>query len=508
MKNRLSFGLFTLSTWVLIFCCSYSIFAQSSTNDKEATKSDNLGIALVRFYDFPAPNRRIIVHLSNPQDTNRVNDDLSPSNITVKFLPSGKTIPATLINDINNPNNAAADTLSLTGFDDERIQIGILDQAESSPDPGDNQVEVTFAALNFAIKDSSGATRTVKKEGVEGIGKIYNRANIQERVEETRQALKDAVAHAKTDDEKTAFIGLNVVVPSGGNSEGSGDININRDLYASTLGQAALFDHINFGFHLKKASEDKADPRHFEVGFTFRKTFLRANRATLNRIKQEINNSSQRDVEPLQLIQDVNELQKDFVRAFIFDNALRFEGDVSNSGISNVSNLLWDTQLQVATVSRAFAGQTGFWNFRLVPVGFEVGGNLTNNDDPTQEKNSLARIKAGGELNLIFKAGNPNEPISRIVLSATAVERYLFKRESAIDEMTQKAILTDKGSKYWLEADFKVTTGVRFGAGRVGFKATFNRGSLPPVYNFVKTFKFGVFFETNDDDNSGNIKVQ
>jgi hypothetical protein len=42
----------------------------------------------------------------------------------------------------------------------------------------------------------------------------------------------------------------------------------------------------------------------------------------------------------------------------------------------------------------------------------------------------------------------------------------------------------------------------------VGFKATFQRGFLPPVYNFVKTFKFGIVFETNDDDNSGNIKLQ
>jgi hypothetical protein len=499
MKKRLTSLLLTFNAWVLILCCGQSVLAQSPLGDKEATKTDELGIALVRFYDLPGANHRLIVHLSKPQDTSKLNDDLSPSNIIIKFLPSGKVVPATLINDINQPNAAAADTLSLTGFDDERVQIGILDQPEASPDPGDDQVEVTFSVLHFV-----GGT----KEGVESTGKVYNRANIKERVEETRQALKDAVAHAKTDEEKTAFIGLNVVVPSGDDSEGSGDISFNRDLYASTLGQAALFDQIKFGFVLKKASEDKADPRHFDLGFTFRKTFLRASRTKLNRIKGAINNSSQATVEPLQLIQDINDLQQDFVRAFIFDNALRFEGDVSGSGISNVSNLLWDTQLQVATVSRAFAGQTGFWNFRLVPVGFEIGGNLTNDDDPTQEKTSLARIKTGGELNLIFKAGDPAEPISRIVLSATALERYLFKRETTIDEMTQMAILTDKGSKYWLEADLKVTTGVRLGVGRVGFRVTFNRGSLPPVYNFVKTFKFGVFFETNDDDNSGNLKVQ
>ncbi|HVG21640.1 MAG TPA: hypothetical protein VNI02_21570, partial [Blastocatellia bacterium] len=379
---------------------------------------------------------------------------------------------------------------------------------EAAPKPGDNQFMVTFGTLHFVTKDAQGRTITVSKNGVAGTGRIYNRGNINERVEETGQALKDAVAHAKTDEEKDVFIGLNVVVPSGGDSEGSGDININRDLYASTLGQAALFDHIKIGFHLNKASENRADPRHFDVGLTFRKTFLRADSTKLNRIKQAINNFDPARDEPQQLVEDISDLQQDFVRAFLFDNALRFEGDVSNRGISNVSNLLWDTQLQVATVSRALAGQTGFWNFRWVPVGFEVGGNLTNNDAPNQEKNSLARIKTGGELNLIFKAGNPNEPISRIQFSAKALERYLFKRESTLDEATQKVVDTDKGSKYWLQADLKVSTGVRLGAGRVGFKATFQRGFLPPVYNFVKTFKFGIVFETNDDDNSGNIKLQ
>lgn len=498
MKYRYSQVLFTLGIAISVLCCSSSVVAQKAKN-KEAAKADSLGIALVRFIDLPGIKHRLVIHLSQPQDTSKVNDDLKPSNITIKFLPSGKVVSASAINDINNPTPSAADTLNLTGFDDERIQIGIIDSDDAAPNPGDDQCEVTFATLHFV---------KVSKTEVVGSGKIYNRGNIKERVEETRQALADAVAHAKTDEEKDVFIGLNVVVPSGGDSQGSGEINFNRDVYASTLGQAALFDHVTVGFHLNKASENKADPRHFDVGFTLRKTFLRADRTKLNRIKQAITNSSNSEIEPAQIVQDINDLQKDFIRAVLFDNALRFEGDVSDRGISNVSNLLWDTQVQVATVSRAFAKQTGFWNFRWVPLGFEVGGNLTNNDDPTQEKRSLARLKTGGEFNLIFKAGSPNEPISRIVLSAKALERYLFKPEATIDEMTQKVVMTDKGSKYWLQADLKVSTGVRLGVGRVGFKATFQRGFLPPVYNFVKTFKFGVVFETNDDDNSGNTKVQ
>ncbi len=536
MKFRFSRNLFTISLALALLGCGTSVLAQGN-KDKEATQTAEYGVALVRFIDLPKEKRRLVVDLSAPQDMKFAagaaepksaadarkaganlppdpfqESDLRASNITIKFLPSGKVVPAKVINN-QADNPVAADTENLAGSAGKRLVIGIIDLAnddpdkeKSVPDPGDNKVEVNFGILHFAARDANG--KPIPQENVVGTGKIYNRGNIAERVEETRQALKDAVAHAKTDEEKDAFIGLNVVVPSGGDTEGSGDISFNRDLYASSLGQAALFDHVKLGFHLNKASENQADPRHFDLGFTFRKTFLRADRATLTRIREAINSSAQSEVEPNRVVQDINNLQKDFVRAYIFDNALRFEGDVSGRGISNVSNLLWDSQVQVATVSRALAGQTGFWNFRWVPIGLEAGGNLTNNDDPTQEKRALARVKTGGEFNLIFKAGNANEPISRIVITAKALERYLFKAESTLDEMTQKVVLTDKGSKYWLQADVKIGTGVRVGAGRVGFKVTFQRGFLPPVYNFVKTFKFGVVFETNDDDNSGNIKVK
>jgi len=522
MRFRFARTSLACSVGLFLFYLTTPTLAQSvNSGNTESTKADELGIGLVRFIDLPG-KRRLVIDLTAPQDirfakgfpdsaTGKDSDfeksDLKASNITIKFLPSGKVVPANAINNQqNHPSSPNTGNLQDLGFGPTRLQIGIIELPDtdpekrmSVPDPGDDKVEVTFASLHFAVKE---------QKNVIGTGSIYNRGNIEQRVEQTRQALKSAVAHAKTDDEKDAFVGLTVVVPSGGDSQGSGDVYFNRDLYASTVEQAALFDHIRFGFHLNKASETKSDPRHFDVGVTFRKTYLRADRETLRQINDAINNTRKSELESDEVVKRISKLQKDFVRAFIFDNALRFEGDISDRGIGNVSNLLWDTQLQIATVSRALVGQTGFWNFRFVPVGFEVGGNLTNNDDPTREKSSLARVKTGGEFNLIFNAGDPSEPISRIQFTAKALERYLFRSESTLDEMTKKAVLTDKGSKYWIQADLKIRTGVKFGGGRVGFKATFERGFLPPVYNFVKTFQFGIVFETNDDDNSGNIKLK
>jgi hypothetical protein len=520
MKSRILPALFTC---VLALSCCTPLLAQSGkTTIKEAVKVDEYGIALVRFIDMPGDKHRAVVDLSAPQDLQftalspadaLAASDLKASNITIKFLPSGKIIPSTSINNMEDAK-PTPDTTNVFGFGGTRLEIGIIDlpdtdpnQKDYMPNPGDDKVEITFGVMHFAAKVAGGATTALVRKNVVGTGKLYNKANINDRVEETRQALVDAVAHAKTDDEKDAFIAFSVVVPAGGNSQGSGDISFNRELYAASLAQSALFDHVKVGFHLNKASETASDPRHFDLGFTFRKTFLRADAGKLNNIKNAINNTKT-EPDSKQIVQDINDLQQDFIRAYIFDNALRFEGDVSTRGIGNVSNLIWDAQLQVATVSRALAGQTGFWNFRWVPVGVEAGGNLTNNDNPTGVKGSLVRGKTGGEFNLIFKAGDPNEPVSRIQFTAKALERYLFMDENTLDPVTKLAVVADKGSKYWLQADVKIGTGVKVGAGRVGFRASFQRGYLPPVYNYVKTFNFGVVFETNDDDNSKNLKLK
>jgi hypothetical protein len=439
------------------------VLAQSSkTAIKESAKADAYGIALARFIDLPKDKHRAVVDLSAPEDMRfaLATGDLKASNITIKFLPSGKIVPASAINNTDG-HPTAPDTLNMSGFGDTRLQIGIIelpdndpDQKDSVPDPGDDRIEITFGVLHFVAVGTPGSAATMlERKNVLGIGRIYNKANINERVEETRQTLVDAVAHAKTDDEKDAFMAFSIVVPAGGNSQGSGDISFSE-------------------------------------------------------IRNAINNSAKAEFASDQIVQDINDLQQDFIRAYIFDNALRFEGDVSTRGIGNVSNLIWDAQLQVATVSRALAGQTGFWNFRWVPAGVEAGGNLTNNDNPTSVKGSLVRGKTGGEFNLIFRAGDPNEPVSRIQFSAKALERYLFMDENTLDPVTKLAVVADKGSKYWLQADVKVGTGVKVGAGRVGFRASFQRGYLPPVYNYVKTFNFGVVFETNDDDNSKNLKLK
>jgi hypothetical protein len=43
-------------------------------------------------------------------------------------------------------------------------------------------------------------------------------------------------------------------------------------------------------------------------------------------------------------------------------------------------------------------------------------------------------------------------------------------------------------------------------AGRFGFKLSFNRGRLPPVYAEVKSFDFGFVIESGDNDGKASAE--
>lgn len=434
--------------------------------------------------------------------------DLSPSNVRIQFVKSGKVIPTAAIRDLIVRGRMGGRIIRIaidynyTGAGEDQVR----------PDPGDDEIQVEFTTLHFLT--STGAQKVV--DSVEGTGKIYTADNRDELINNLTEGYKNAVAHAKTSDEKNAFVGLSVSVPTGsegGDTEGNGDIAFNKLLYNPKLGTSTLFDKINLGFQLKKGSEEGADPRHLTVGLTFRKTFFFYG-DEIRQLGAALRNPALADNPALPGTQDlqsdtvrrIRDLQDHFFNALLWDNAFRFEGDVKGTSIGNVSNLLWDSQLQIASVSQAFAGKSGFINFRWLPVGVEAGYNLTNNDDKDQEKHSLLRLKTGLTLTLAYSAPNEKQFLSRVEFETKAVTRYLFRRESAFDEDTKMALVTDKGNKYWIQSDLKFMFGNTTQFGRVGFRVNFNRGSLPPVYAFTKAFNVGIVLESTDDTTAEEVK--
>ena len=75
--------------------------------------------------------------------------------------------------------------------------------------------------------------------------------------------------------------------------------------------------------------------------------------------------------------------------------------------------------------------------------------------------------------------------------------------ENGIDPKTNKVVPITTGRKGWIQADLKFFFGVVLFKTRPGIKVSYQRGSLPPVYSYTKSFNFGFVFESTDDDNSG-----
>jgi hypothetical protein len=489
---------------IVLLLLSWAITLRAQTENSEATKAEEFNIGSVQLIDVGAEHY-VRVDLSHPFARASMSTELAAANVSIKFLPSGITVPAAEIVSIT----------PIAGFGDQTVQIELSTPTVTKQAPNDKQVQVIFQTLHF--KDGPVKTK------VTNTGPVYDSTNINDLVAKTYKALQDAVANAKTPDECAFCSGFNITVPSGKGSktEGSGDLVFNRTLVNIPIGQS-FFDQINFGLKVDKATEVKADPRHFEMGLQFRKVFL-FHRAKIKAVRDALDGtptgslklnptsntfnlqSGNGSVDPLLII---NDLQKDFFRSLVFDNGLKFEGDIKGFGIGNVSNLLFDSQLQLTTVSRAIGSQAGFFNFRWIPFGVEAGYNLKNDDDKSNEKHSLARIKTGAVFSLFYRAKEENAFLNRVEFDTQAINRFLLLRENVLDPTTRKATMVEKGSKYWLQSDLKFMFGPKTSMGMVGIKVGFRRGSLPPVYAFNKAFNIGLVFESADKDNSKEIKLK
>jgi hypothetical protein len=485
MKKTFSLSITCMALLLTVLSLNPQVRAQEA-EDIETQKKPNKGIVAVRLMFGPGMTSPSVAGIISVRVfmTDPVNlDDVKKEKVKIRFVKSNRDIPPDLI------------TLRLApaGFGNTEFQYLLTVNPAATPAPNDDEIEVKYESLRVT---PLGSTNTITVSPAVSVGKIYNASNIDGLLSDIRAELQKSVAASKTSDEKLIFAGLNISVPSGGgNTEGNADFYFNKTLYGSDIKNAGLFDKLDFGLHIKKGSEDKADPRHFDLGFTLRKIFLR-DKEQIQKVRDAL---VAPDPDKVEAVKALNKLQQKFFRGLFFDNALRFEGDIKGTSIGNVSNLLYDSQLQVATVARPLSGETSFWYFRLIPIGLEAGYNLTNSEDMNQEKHSLVRVKSGATLNLHYQAINTEDPIGRIELELQGVNRYLFQRESALDEMTKKVVLTDKGNKYWVEGNFKVMTGLGFGKQKVGFRVNFSRGSLPPVYAFNKAFKFGLVFESFED---------
>jgi hypothetical protein len=280
------------------------------------------------------------------------------------------------------------------------------------------------------------------------------------------------------------FFASGFVTTASDDSAGGADISLNPDLNIPNL---------NTFFQLKKTTADEGDARHFEVGAKYR--YTRTWRPDqVREIASETSNAR------------VNELirarQQNIIAGWLIDVAGKLEGDPTNF---DVTNFVADSGFHLQSMTKRVFGSRGFWRGYVVPAGIEVGQSLgttvpaptTPEDEP--EVNRIARYKAGAGLTVFYDNPGTQLPIRRVEIDINGVMRQLFLTESRFNADTDLTDTTDKGFHGYAQIDFKVFF-VETIAGRYGFKLSFNRGRLPPVYAQVNSFDFGFLVESGDDN--------
>lgn len=297
------------------------------------------------------------------------------------------------------------------------------------------------------------------------------------------KAMNEVAKAAGGKDDKDIFAS-GFVTTASDESAGGADLSLTPDLNIPGLESFV---------RIKKATADEGDARHFEAGAKFSYTGTwkpsQMRRMAAASPGEELNRI-------------LRERQSNIIAGWLIDVGAKLEGDPTNF---DVTNFVLDSGFQLRTMTKGFLGRRGFWHGFILPVGVEAGQSLgTGAVDATtvpaapapQEVNKIVRYKGGAGLTIYFDNPNAQIPLRRIALEANTVLRQLFRDETRFNGETKLIDTTDKGTHAYTQVDLKV-----FVAGtartRYGFKVSFNRGRLPPVYAQVKSFDFGFLMETD-----------
>jgi hypothetical protein len=369
-----------------------------------------------------------------------------------------------------------------------RLRIPI-DRAGRLPADADTKVDVCFREIHFIDADM-----TPHAVAACGSGDLITGGNLKAKLALQLKKLEDT-PQAKSSDEKNIFASGFTAKGEGDDAEGGAEIHLNsNDLSVPGL-TAAL--------HLRKATAEGADPKNFELELKQRTIWI----------------FGASDLAKASAALDVNDtataqrLTEEYRKRVFSSVHLDLGGKLEAEALGfDVTNFVGDGNVKILSRTKTlFGSKSGFYKFRLIPVGLEAGYNLGKADeaaaaavDPNlalqlAEVDWITRFKAGAGFTLFYRNPESKLPFKRIEFDLQGVYRYLFNREVKFDETTKKNILTDRGHKPWFQGDLKFYM-ADTDRGRAGFKLTFNRGSLPPVFATTNSFQFGLIFETSEDE--------
>jgi len=365
------------------------------------------------------------------------------------------------------------------------------------PAASDKLFTICFKQLRFTDKNDS-TKPPVLRTSVCSTGNIESEVQTRARME---QIFKDLEAVPKESTEKNIFASGFVTKGSGGDSQGGADLSLN----SNDLGVPGLTANL----HMQKTTSENADPKHFDVGLNYRSTVL-FNGGDISAIRDAQNSGKTEEAQ-----KQLSGLSHAVWSSVTFDFGSSFEAQALSF---NVTNFIGDGMVQIKSRvlplipiqdGQTTEDRTGFLKFHFVPGGVEIGQNLNKGNDAASMAGSansnavnsvdwIARYKFGAGFTLFYRNIKTRFLFKRVELDAQFVGRYLFKSEIMFDEATMKNISTTTGLKPWSQVGLNAYI-ADTPSGRFGFKLSYKKGSLPPVFSPTNSFQFGFLFETADD---------
>jgi hypothetical protein len=343
-----------------------------------------------------------------------------------------------------------------------------------------------------------------------------------------RETVRGWLAYAKTTEEKHLFMSPAVSAPGGM----MGEAAVNPVLFRGNLMKMNRpFNLIEFSANMAKGSAERADPNFFNMGLNFRKV-IPLQRKKAHRLLDAAEEIERR-VEAARLdgrlgeaeadalsqtlssaLKDLDGFRQSFVRALVVTPfSPRAEMNLRGLRPGPVINFVNTSDVELRTGSKQMMIPHVFWSLKLTPLALESGVTLRQQDLPALKGRGILRLNTAAEARLALHFPCMTDLLAnRIQFDLKAVNRHLFREESAFDRVRERYDARARGNRTAFQVDAKYVFGFTTPIPRFkrhpALVVTYKNGFFPPsyIYNNAVTFHFA--FESADSDNVGDISVR